>query len=134
MRQTVWLARILGIGALLETGAGLGLLVVPSALASLLFGSPLQGSGLIVARLAGGGLLSLGIACWFARGTPGTPAGLGVSRAFLVYNLVASATLVWARLALGSGGFLVLFAAALHGALGAALLAALSGRSQSSTR
>ena len=132
MNKTVWLARILTIGGVLETALGLGLLVDPSALASLLLGSPLAGPGVVVARIAGGGLLALGIACWCARETPLAPAGLGVSRAFLTYNLVACVTLAWARPALASGGLPALVASVLHGALAAALLGALFGRGRSS--
>ena len=132
MNTTVWLARILSTGGVLETGVGLALLVDPSALASLLLRSPLEGAGLVFARIGGGGLVSLGIACWCARETPLTPAGLGVSRAFFAYNLVACVTLAAARPALASGGFPGLAASVLHGVLAAALLGALFGRHPSS--
>jgi len=128
MNKTVWLTGILSIGGVLETAVGLGLLVAPSALASFLLRSPLAGPGVVIARLAGGGLLSLGIACWCARETPLAPAGLGVSWAFVAYNLVACVTLARARTALASGGLPALGASALHGVLGAALLGALLGR------
>lgn len=95
--ESVWLARILGAGAILETGVGLVLLVDPSGLASLLLRSPLEGAGLVFARIGGGGVLSLGIACWCARETRLMPAELGVSRAFLAYNLVAYVTLALAN-------------------------------------
>ena len=108
------------------------LLVDPSLLASLLLRSPLDGAGLVVARIGGGGVLSLGIACWSARETPLTPAGLGVSRAFLAYNLVACVTLALARPALASGGLPALSASVLHGVLAAALLGALCGLRRSS--
>ena len=36
MDKSVWPARLLSLGGVLETGAGLGLLIAPSALASLL--------------------------------------------------------------------------------------------------
>jgi len=87
---------------------------------------------LVFARIGGGGVLSLGIACWCARKTPVTPAGLGVSRAFLAYNLVACVTLAVARPALASGGLPALAASVLHGVLAAALLGALFGRHPSS--
>jgi hypothetical protein len=132
MNQTVRLARILSAGGVLETGVGLMLLVDPSALASLLLQSPLEGAGLVVARIGGGGVLSLGIACWCAHETPLTPAGLGVSRAFLAYNLVACVTLALARPALASGGLPALGASTLHGVLAAALLGALFERRRSS--
>ncbi len=126
VNRTVWLGRILTVGAVLEIGVGVGLLVDPSTLAVLLLGSPLTGAGLVVARLAGGGLLALGIACWYARGTPTTPAGLGVSRAFLAYNLVAFAALALAQPPL-PGGLAALGGSVLHGILAAALLTALLG-------
>jgi len=128
MDKTLWLARILSVGGVLETVVGLGLLVAPSALASLLLRAPLAGPGMVIARLAGGGLLALGIACWCARTTPAAPASLGVSWAFLAYNVVACVTLAWARPALADGGFPALGASVLHGVLGAALLGALLGR------
>ena len=59
MNAHTWLSRFLTIGAVLEIPVGLGLLVVPSALSTLLLGAPLSGTGLIVARLGGGGLLAL---------------------------------------------------------------------------
>jgi hypothetical protein len=126
MKKTVWLANILTIGSVLETGVGLALLVDPSALASLLLQSPLGGPGVVIARLAGGGLLALGIACWYARGAPLTPAGLGVSRAFLAYNLVACAILALARPPF-PGGLVALGASVFHGLLAAALLTVLFG-------
>ena len=82
------------------------------------------------ARIAGGGLLSLGIACWWARHTPSSPASRGVAWAFLTYNVVACCTLAWAGPALASGGLPALGAAVLHGVLGAALLAALLARGE----
>jgi hypothetical protein len=124
MNEAKWLSRLLGIGAVLEIPVGLGLLVVPSPLASLLLGAPLSDSGLIVARLAGGGLLALGIACWFARSASTSRAGLGVAIGLLVYNIVACVTLVLAQPGTGSRA-LLLGVAALHGLLAAGLLGAL---------
>jgi len=85
-----------------------------------------------LARIGGGGLLALGIACWCARETPLTPAGLGVARGFLAYNLVACVTLALARPAVASGGLPALAAAFLHGVLASALLRALFGPRRSS--
>jgi hypothetical protein len=89
----------------------------------------------VVARIGGGGVLSLGIACWSARGTPSSPAGLGVARAFLAYNLVACAILALARTPL-PGGLAALGASVLHGLLAAALCTALfgSGRAHTGSR
>ena len=126
MTTSVLLGRILTAGAVLEAAVGLGLLLAPSALVEFLLRAPLDDAGPIVARLGGGGLLALGIACWFARLTPSTPAGLGVARAFLAYNLVAGAVLSNAYPPL-PGGAVALGAAILHGLLAIALLAALFG-------
>lgn len=124
MNENSWLSRLLGIGAVLEIPVGLGLLAIPSPLVSLLLGAPLSGTALVVARLAGGGLLALGIACWFARSTPTTRAGLGVAGALLTYNIVACVTLALAPPGPGSRT-LSLGAAVLHGLLAAGLLGAL---------
>ncbi len=129
MNETPWLSRLLATGALLEIPVGIGLLIMPSALSSLLLGELLSGAALVVARLAGGGLLALGIACWIARSSPIDRAAVGVAGALLIYNLVACATLVLALPALASRT-LPLGAAVLHGLLAVGLLAALvaSGR------
>lgn len=129
MNESKWLSYLLGFGTALEVPVGLGLLAIPSPLASLLLGAPLSGTGLVVARLAGGGLLALGIACWFARSTQITRAGLGVVGAFLIYNIVACVTLAMGAPGLGSGA-LALGAAVLHGLLAAALSVALIARNR----
>ena len=121
---SVLLGRMLAAGAVVEAAAGLGLVLAPSTLAELLLRAPLDGAGPIIARLGGGGLLALGIACWFARRTPSTAAGLGVARAFLAYNLVACGVLIAAYPPLPSG-LAALGLAVLHGLLAIALLAAL---------
>jgi hypothetical protein len=124
MNPTAWLSRLLSIGAALEVPVGLGLLVAPSALAVLLLGAPLADAGLVVARLAGGGLLALGIACWFARSTPWGPAGFGIAGALLVYNVIACVVLALARPA-PTVSVLQLGAAVLHGLIAVGLSVAL---------
>jgi hypothetical protein len=128
MSRSLWLARLLGIGAVLESVLGLGLLIAPGSLASFLLRSSLEGSGIVVARIAGGGLLALGIACWFARNTPAAPAGRGVAWALLAYNAIACVTLASAAFPPVSGGAIVLGVSVLHGVLGLALTGALSAR------
>jgi len=123
-----WLGHVLGIGGVLETATGLVLLADPSWLASLLLRAPLAGAGLVIGRIGGGGLLSLGVACWTARTTPWSPAGLGVACGLLAYNVVAGVALAVAGRALGGEGLVALCAAGLHGVIGAVLLIALLGR------
>jgi hypothetical protein len=128
MNRTKSLSLLLGIGAAMEVPVGLGLLIAPSALATLLLGEPLSEAGLVVARLAGGGLLALGIACWFARSTPAVPATLGVAGALLTYNVVACITLALALPPEPGSYALTLGATILHGLLAVGLLAALGAR------
>jgi len=132
MNKPVWLARLLGFGGVLETVAGLGLLVDPAGAASALFGSSMEGPGVAIGRIGGGGLLSLGIACWLARKTPSAPASVGVARAYLAYNVVTCVTLAWAGVALEGGSVPALGASVLHGVLGAAVASALFGRGRAS--
>ena len=134
MSKSVWLGRLLSLGGVLETATGLALLIDPAGGASVFFGSPAEGSGVAIGRIGGAGLLALGIACWLARKTPMSPAGVGVGWAYLTYNVVACATLAWAAMTLAGGSPAALGGAALHGIIGAALLAALVGRSQASAR
>jgi len=132
MNRSTWLARLLGLGGVLETVTGLGLLVDPAGGASALFGAPVEGSGVVIGRIGGAGLLSLGIACWLARKTPMAPASVGVAWAYLAYNAVACVTLAWAGVTLGGASLPAQGAAVLHGVLGTALLVALLGRGQAS--
>ena len=66
LNKPVWRARLLGFGGVLETLTGLGLLLDPAGGTLLFFGSSVEGAGLAIGRIGGGGLLSLGIACWLA--------------------------------------------------------------------
>jgi hypothetical protein len=100
---------------LLEMGAGAALLSVPSLTAKLLIGAPLQDAApLTVARVAGGGLLALGLSCWLARNDTESGAGRGLVRALLVYNVVVTAVLAFAGTSLGLHGVALWPAVILH--------------------
>jgi hypothetical protein len=124
----------LGIAGILESVVAVGLLVDSPAVAAVLLQSKLDAPGQVIGRIAGGGLLALGIACWCARTTPSAPGSLGVAWALLSYNVVACITLAWAGTAMAGGGFPAFSASVLHGLFGVALLGALLRRDQDPSR
>jgi hypothetical protein len=95
---------LLTVTALLETSTGLALLLSPPLVVALLLGaSPDAPASLVVSRVAGAALLSLGISCWLARDDGSSRAGRGLVAAVLVYNSATVAVLAGA--AAGSGLF-----------------------------
>jgi hypothetical protein len=104
--------------ALLEASTGMALLIAPSLLASILIGAPLhEPSGLVVARVAGVALLSLGLACWLARNHGTTHSARDLLMAMALYNAGTFTVLVYARVGLGLTGIGLWPAALLHFAL-----------------
>src|SRR4051812_40571036 len=85
--------KLLIVTALAETGAGVMLLVSPSLVIALLLGASVDApAALVVARVAGAALLSLGCACWLAR-NDGSDRVRGLIAAMLLYNGLAVAVL-----------------------------------------
>ena len=110
--------QLLIVTALAETATGLMLLVVPQLVIALLLGAPLDAPvALVVARIAGAGLLSLGCACWLARNDGPNRAVRGLVAAMLLYNGVAAAVLANAGAGARLVGVLTWPAVALHSAL-----------------
>ena len=108
------------VTAVIEVGAGLALLGFPSAAAMLLLGTPLDTpAALTVARVAGAGLLALGVACWLARGDTQSPAARGLVGAMLLYNVAAVAVLAFAGIGFGLHGALLWPAVILHAGMAA---------------
>ena len=82
---------LLIVTALAETATGLMLLVSPTLVVAFLLGASLEApAALVVARMAGAALLSLGCACWLARNDGPNRAVGGMVAAMPPYNSVAS--------------------------------------------
>jgi hypothetical protein len=103
------------VTALIELGAGLALLCFPSTTVALLLGSPLDTTtALTVARVGGAGLLSLGVACWLARGDTQSRAARGLVAAMLLYDVAAVAIIAFAGIGFGLHGVALWPAVVLH--------------------
>jgi hypothetical protein len=115
----VFLARnLLTVTAFAEAGVGLTLLLSPPLVAGLLLGVSLDApAALIVGRIAGAALLSLGGACWLARDDGPSRARRGLVAAILLYNCTAGAVLAIAGGGLKLVGVLMWPAVALHAVL-----------------
>jgi hypothetical protein len=115
----------LSLAGVLETVVGIGLIVDPGGAWSVLLASTVEAPGAVIGRICGGALLSIGIACWCARKTSSTPTSRGIGWAYFIFSVVASATLAHFAAASGGSAPPTVAAALVHGAFGAAMLAAL---------
>ena len=106
---------LLTITAMIELGAALALLIIPSATSVFLVGEPLDlPAAVIVARVAGAALLALAVACWQARDDAHSRASRGLVSAMLIYNLGVAAVLEYAGLGQGMHGIALWPAVILH--------------------
>jgi hypothetical protein len=118
---------LLPITALIELGAGFALLAIPATAIRLLVGESIEASGaLTVARIGGAGLLSLGLACWFARNDARSGAAKGLVAAMLFYNSVVVGILSFAALGLGLHGLLLWPGVVLHTLMAVGCMACLA--------
>ena len=103
------------VSAVIELGAGLALLCIPSTTVELLVGSPLDGpAALTAARVGGAGLFALGIACWTARWDAQSVASKGLIAAMMLYDVAAAAILAFASIGYGMHGVALWPAVVLH--------------------
>jgi hypothetical protein len=110
--------KLLIVTALVETPIGLMLLLSPALVVAFLLGASLDApAALVVARMAGAALLSLGGACWLARDDGPSRARRGLVAAMLLYNSVAVAVLASAGAGVRLVGVLMWPAVALHAVL-----------------
>jgi hypothetical protein len=103
--------------AVIEVAAGLALALAPSVAASILLGSSLDTlPALIVGRVAGAALLSLGAACWLARNDQPGGAVTALVAAMWLYNTIVALLLIYAGV-MGLRGLGLWPAALVHAAM-----------------
>ena len=78
--------RILSFAAVAELGTGLVLMIDPAIVVTLLLGSAVSGTGILLGRCFGIALLALGVACWPNRRR--AERSLPAFRAMLAYNVL----------------------------------------------
>jgi hypothetical protein len=103
--------QLLAIASIFEAVPGLVLIIAPR-MARLLLGIDISGAAVGITRVAGAGLLVLGIACW-----PRVQANIARARAMLIYNVLATAYLAYLRIASELVGKLLFPALAVHAVL-----------------
>ena len=87
---------LLTVTALLEGATGLGLVIIPSFLISLLLGTSLTDPGaLLICRLTGGALITIAFACWLLRRDVQSSV---MAKVMLGYNFFSIILLVYAAL------------------------------------
>jgi hypothetical protein len=118
------------VTAIVEAGAGLALLGLPSATSSLVLGTPLDSAAAVsLVRIGGAAVLALAIVCWLARRETHSLAARGLLVAMLFYNIAVAAVLAFASFG-GLHGVLLWPAVAFHLAMGAWCLACLLRRDE----
>lgn len=118
--------KLLTVTAIVEAGAGVALLGVPSVTASLLLGAALETSAAVsLTRVGGAAVLALSIVCWTTRDAQGL-AARGLVTAMVFYNFAVGGVLASAGFGDGLRGMLLWPAVAFHVVMGAWCVAILS--------
>lgn len=111
--------KVIAVAAAVEVAAGLIFIVSPPLVVWLILNAGLNAAGEAVARVAGFGLLGLGLACW-----PGSAPASGknaAARGLLAYNLLAAIFFIYLGVRGTMVGVLLWPAAVLHAVLAIAL-------------
>jgi hypothetical protein len=103
---------LLAVASTLEAVTGIALIIAPTMVLGFLLGTDISSKALIIPRIAGFGLLSLGLACW-----PRVEAIAPRLRAMLIYNLLATTYLGYLWFRSKSVGKLLMPAVVVHAAL-----------------
>jgi hypothetical protein len=127
MRSTA----LMTVTAFVETGTGLLLLIWPALVFVLLFGwRQVAPETLLIGRVAGAGVISIGVACWPARRDTRSPGQLGMLAGLLTYNVLAALVLMFAGAGLRMVGIALWPAVGYHAALAAWCVACLPRRQE----
>jgi hypothetical protein len=106
------------VTAIVETGAGVGLLWLPEIVLRLLLGlESTAPEARLISRVAGAALLCIGVASWHARNDQRSAAQRGMLTGVLIYNVAAAALLSWAGAVLQLAGIALWPGVALHSVL-----------------
>jgi len=109
------LKTLLTLEAFIEIAAGVGALVVPVFAVSLLLGASLDtAAAIIVARVTGAALISIGIMNWAGRSEPNGKAAKGIVVGMIFYNLSVVGLLIFAFFGAGLSGIGLWPAVVLH--------------------
>ena len=115
--------RLLTVAGVVECLAGLAFFLSPGVTTALLLGAEPDSVGVMIGRVAGVALLSLGVACWGARADAGGAARMGTLRALTLYNAGAGLLLVIFAAMGKAGGPVVWTVGVLHLGFAAAFAA-----------
>ena len=114
--------------ALVELVTGFALLIAPSWIVELLLGDGLSSpQSLVLGRIMGSALISIGVACWRTRNGEGSQRGALVG-SMLIYNLAVPLLLTRAAIADGMRGIAIWPACVLHFGLAVWCMFCVQGR------
>jgi hypothetical protein len=116
--RAMTLRSLFSVTAAAEAGTGLALLFLPAVPIALLLGvEQAAPEALLVGRVAGAGLLALGVASWLARNDQRSPAQRGLLTGMLIYNAAVTVLLAVSGTVLRMTGIALWPAVVLHTAL-----------------
>jgi len=123
------LKSLLTLEAMIEIAAGVGALVVPVFAVSLLLGTTLESAAaVIVSRVTGAALITIGMMNWAGRSEPNGIAAKGIVTGMVFYNVAVVGLLVYAFFGARLTGIGLWPAVILHVGLAAWCIAAIRAK------
>jgi hypothetical protein len=108
---------LLIVTSFLEFTTGIAMLIAPSQVIKLLLGNGLDSPQLLVlARITGAALISIGVSCWSTKDLDAA-ARAGLIRGLLIYNIAVPVVLIYAAINLGMRGLAFWLGCVVHSAL-----------------